>query len=117
MKLNESIEFYKNLDNYKKLHFKDQEFFDVLFLTLVIRPITESNKDISKSLKISVSTLEKKLKRLEASGLISRTSTNAYNQFGKLRCIARTIKLNTITFSQILEDSNEWIRSIGKNRF
>lgn len=117
MKFNEVKSYYLNLNNYQTLHPKDKEFFDMLYPVLLTRPITESNIDLSRSFKIPVSTLEKKFQRLEASGLIKRTAVNAYNQFGKIRCIVRTIELNTITFNEILEDdNNDWFRIVGKNR-
>lgn len=103
MTYQEWIEFYKNTSNYKQLCKGDQDFFDAIFSVLVLRPIIERNEVLSISYKIPLSTLEKRLNRLEKSGLIIRENTNAILPNGKTRCISRKIYLNELIFVGIKE--------------
>lgn len=105
MKYQELVLFYKNTQNYKELCKNDQAFFDTLFSVLVLRPIVESNEVLSISYKIPRSTLEKRLNRIEKSGLIIRENKNVILPNGKTRCIQRKIFLNELLFTNLKEVS------------
>lgn len=89
---------YMNLPAYDALSDGDKLFFDKLFKVLIKDgQITWSNSKLAAVLIETESTLEKRLKRIEDTGLIIR-ETSRICEFGKWRTVDRIISLNPDLF-------------------
>lgn len=89
---------YKNLPAYDALSEADKGFFDKLFKVLIKDGnISWSNNKLAAVLIETESTLEKRLKRIEDTGLIIR-ETSRICEFGKWRTVDRIISLNPDLF-------------------
>lgn len=106
---------YHNLEQYQTLSSGDQLFFDKLYKHLLINgEITWSNEKLASVLNCSESTMEKRLKRLDQAGLITRTRSNYLEYDGKWRTAERTISLNKEYF---FFDFNSLIHKIYCDNF
>ena len=89
---------YQDLVSYQDLSDNDKKFFDKLFKILIYNgSINWSNQKLAKTMNETLSTVEKRLKRLEQASLILRESSRQC-EFGQWRTVDRVISLNPIYF-------------------
>lgn len=81
--------------NYQMLSEKDKLFFDRLFRLIIFNgELNWSNDKLSNVLQEPVSTIEKRLKRVEEAGLILRESSRQQFEVGRWKTTDRIIRLN-----------------------
>lgn len=100
-------QIYMEFKEYQELRESDQAFFDSLFILLYLKDINQefSNKYLSSRLGMPVSTVEKRLRRLERAHLIMRFIARFKNKDGYWTT-GRTIKLDNITFAFLYTKNN-----------
>lgn len=114
IKKDESRLLYADKAQYQELSTGDQLFFDWLFYQLIYSTnFDTTNKEIAKAYCMSESTLEKRLNRIDACGLIKREVTpyklgNKWNNF-------RVIRLNKLLFPEFASDSVEERLNIARD--
>lgn len=92
-------ETYEQLEEYQNLQNNDKKFFDNLFLLLVVSTNVEyTNKFLSFRFNMPISTVEKRLKRLEWAHLIVRSVIRIKKE-DKYWVSVRTIHLDPKTFA------------------
>ncbi|MDE7264510.1 MAG: hypothetical protein K2N64_07600 [Anaeroplasmataceae bacterium] len=107
IKANTYTSIYQDMEAYKALRTGDQEFFDALFLPLLVYgDLTWSNEEIAENLKkeedsepIPVSTVEKRLRRLKEAKLITRWNRRHYDKkTGVWITAERHLRLDSVLF-------------------
>lgn len=92
-------ETYEQFEEYQNLQKNDKKFFDNLFLLLVVSTNVEyTNKFLSYRFNMPISTVEKRLKRLEWAHLIVRSVIRIKKE-DKYWVSVRTIHLDPKTFA------------------
>lgn len=92
-------ETYEQFEEYQNLQNNDKKFFDNLFLLLVVSTNVEyTNKFLSYRFNMPISTVEKRLKRLEWAHLIVRSVIRIKKE-DKYWVSVRTIHLDPKTFA------------------
>lgn len=90
---------YTDFVGYVELSEGDKNFFDKIFYLLILQgSITWSNEKLAYMLNDKISTVEKRLSRLEKAGLILR-ETSREKQNGVWRTVDRVIRLSPQYFS------------------
>ncbi len=91
---------YQDLEAYQRLCEEDRRFFDNLFILLLFNESKiYSNKYLSQRFNIPVSTIEKRVRRLDRANLIKRKVENELKDNEKWITTARTIELDPVTFA------------------
>lgn len=97
MTVEEMKNYYKALSSYQELRALDQQFFDIIFLSLFVnRIISLDNQVLARRFNQGLSTIEKRCRRLENAHLIRREYKN-YVHGSRIRTF-RTIYLDEFTF-------------------
>lgn len=92
---NKLKKIYENHSAYQKLNESDQDFFDSFFSILWFDGKCEyTNKYIGERLGYAQSTIEKKIRRLDAAGLIHREQVKKYSVEDECWLTDRTITLD-----------------------
>lgn len=104
--LNKYKAIYSQFTEYIELTDGDKEFFDSLFILLTLNTAQDlSNKYLSTRLNAPVSTIEKRLRRLERAHLIIRYIVHFKNE-KNYWTTGRTIKLDNLTFAFYYQKNN-----------
>lgn len=91
---------YVDIPEYQELREEDRKFFDNLFILLLFNEEKAySNKYLSQRFSIPLSTIEKRIKRLDRAKLIKRKVVNELQENGRWLTKERTIELDSVTFA------------------
>lgn len=99
---------YQDIPEYVDLREEDKKFFDNLFILLLFNEDkVYSNKYLSQRFKIPLSTLEKRIRRLDRANLIKRKTVNELVDNEKWITTSRTLELDPATFAFVKAKSEE----------
>lgn len=99
---------YQDIPEYVNLREEDKRFFDNLFILLLFNEDkVYSNKYLSQRFKIPLSTLEKRIRRLDRAHLIKRKTVNELVDNEKWLTISRTLELDPVTFAFVKARTEE----------
>lgn len=99
---------YKDIPEYLGLGEEDRKFFDNLFILLLFNEDKAySNKYLSQRFSIPLSTIEKRIRRLDRANLIKRKVVNELVDNSKWITKERTIELDPVTFAFVKARTEE----------